>query len=63
MKEYNNTWNHPTHSFYTTISYVVGKQLIVADALSWAPILSSTPSNDDFQAEVEMFVNAVIPAT
>ena len=52
--------------FSYTISYVPGKQLIVADALSRAPISSSTLSDDDFQAEVEMFVNTVIqsvPAT
>ena len=52
--------------FSYTISYVPGKQLVVADALSRAPLSSSTPSDDDFQAEVEMFVNAVIqsvPAT
>ena len=49
--------------FSYTISYVPGK---LADALSRAPISSSTPSDDDFQAEVEMFVNTVIqsvPAT
>ena len=52
--------------FSYTISYVPGKQLVVADALSRAPSSSSTPSDDKFQAEVEMFVNAVIqnvPAT
>ena len=52
--------------FSYTISYVPGKQLVVADALSRAPSSSSTPSDDEFQAEVEMFVNAVIqnvPAT
>ena len=52
--------------FSYTISYVPGKQLVIADALSRAPLSSSTPSDDDFQAEVEMFVNAVIqsvPAT
>ena len=51
--------------FSYTISYVPGKKL-VADALSRAPVSSSTHTGDEFQAEVEMFANTVVqsvPAT
>ena len=52
--------------FSYTISYVPGKKLVVADALSRAPVSSSTHTDDEFQAEVEMFANTVVqsvPAT
>ena len=47
-----------------TISHVPGKQLTVADALSRAPICSS--SDDNFSSEVEAYINLVVqsvPAT
>ena len=52
--------------FSYTISYVSGKELVVTDALSRALISSSTHTDDEFQAEVEMFANTIVqsvPAT
>ena len=46
--------------FSYTISYIPGKKLVVTDALSRAPISSSTHNDDEFQAEVEMFANTVV---
>lgn len=52
--------------FHFTISHVTGKSLITADALSRAPVSSSTPMDDKFRKEVNAYVNMVIktlPAT
>lgn len=49
-----------------TISHIPGKELVVADALSRAPCSSPTEEEDQFQQEVEAFVDLVIhtlPAT
>ena len=52
--------------FHFSISYVPGKSLITADALSRALVSSSTPEDDRFRQEVNAYVNMVIktlPAT
>ena len=49
-----------------SISHVPGKNLITADALSRAPVSGSTPEDDRFRQEVNVYVNMVIktlPAT
>ena len=52
--------------FTYTVSYVPGKDLILADTLSRAPIRSSTLKDKVFGEEVEAFVDLVmnnLPAT
>ena len=52
--------------FQFTISHVLGKNLIIADTLSRAPSTNPTKSDQLFQQEAEIFVNAVVqnlPAT
>ena len=46
--------------FSYTISYVPGKQLTIADALSRAPVTSSSTDDDAFHAEVDAYVNLTI---
>ena len=42
-----------------SISHVPGKDLHIADALSWAPTSQSTPSDDQFCHDVDNFVHLV----
>ena len=52
--------------FSFTILHVPGKDLTIADALSWAPYLVPIERDEQFQQEVEVFVELVIstlPAT
>ena len=52
--------------FQFTISHVPGKNLIIADTLSRAPSTNPTKTDQLFQQEAEIFVNAVVqnlPAT
>ena len=52
--------------YHFTISHVPGKDLVIADALSRAPVASSSRSDQALQADVEAFVAAAtdsLPAT
>ena len=52
--------------FDFTISHVPGKQLVIADTLSRAPVPSDLEAAEKFGQEVEMFVNLIVeslPAT
>jgi len=52
--------------FNFTISYVPGKQLVIADTLSRAPAESPSDSDREFETQSQVFVNAIllsIPAT
>ena len=46
--------------FTYTISYVPGKQLTIADALSRAPVTPSSTDDDKFCAEIDAYVNLTI---
>ena len=46
--------------FTYTISYVPGKQLTIADALSCAPVTPSSTDDDKFHAEIDAYVNLTI---
>ena len=46
--------------FTYTISYVPGKQLTIADALSRAPVTLSSTDDDKFCAEIDAYVNLTI---
>ena len=62
------TWITSTHSeilpltdgFSYTVSHIPGKDLTVADTLSRAPTELSNFSDEEFQEEVEAFVNVVL---
>ena len=45
--------------YHFTISHVPGKSLIIADALSRAPLPDMDPQAQDFNAEVEAYLNIV----
>ena len=52
--------------FTYTISHIPGKELIVADALSRAPVSNPTAADTQFNTDVEAYVNSVLdsfPAT
>ena len=46
--------------FQFTISHVPGKELIIADALSCAPVADPTPADRGLQEEANVFVNATM---
>ena len=46
--------------FSYTVSHIPGKDLTVADTLSRAPTELSNISDEEFQEEVEAFVNLVL---
>jgi len=46
--------------FCFTISHVPGIDLVIADALSRAPLVKPTPTDESLQSEVEVYLNTVI---
>ena len=46
--------------FNHTVSHISGKDMTVADALSGAPTELSNIRDEEFQGEVEPFVNLVL---
>ena len=46
--------------FNFTVSHVPGKDLVVADALSRAPVSTGIADDEEFQQEVEAFINLTV---
>ena len=46
--------------FNFTISHVPGKQLVIADTLSRAPVSTPTEADEHFISETNAFVHAVV---
>ena len=46
--------------FCFTISHVPGKDLVIADALSRAPLAKPTTTDESFQSEVDAYLNTII---
>ena len=46
--------------FAYTISHIPGKELIVAEALSRAPVSNPTAADTQFNTDVEAYVNSVL---
>ena len=52
--------------FVFTVTHILGKDLIIADTLSQAPMAAASDADTQFSHDVEMFVNTVMsspPAT
>jgi len=42
--------------FYFVISHILGKDLVIADALSRAPLAQPNTTDGDFESEVEAYL-------